>query len=104
MLFEMPIIETLQDAFNAYNHLVDNMIHMQYSGRYEGRNNSSRVKNRNRLNSFADEFQAKCNARAKRTEKFKEKEKWIKLRDDMASEKISLNNHKEVIMGQDGVY
>ena len=104
MLFEMPTIETLTDAENAFTEIVDAMIHMQYSGRYEGRNNSSRSKNKNRLNSFSDEFQALCNTRAKRTDKPKEKAKWIKLREDMAKEKISLNNHKEVIMGQDGVY
>ena len=103
MLFEMPKIETIDDARNAFKVIVDALIHMQYSGRQEGRSNASRGKARMRLNAFSDEFQALCNARAK-TDKKKNKEAWITLRDNMAKEKISLNNHKEVIMGQDGVY
>ena len=103
-LFEMPVILTLDDAMSAFRLIVDALTHMQYSGRLEGRNNGAKRRERTRLNAFSDEFQAVCNNRAAEETDTDTKAKWVAIRDEMAKRKTSLNAHKEVIMGQDGVY
>ena len=100
-LFEMPRIFDLTSAREALTSIIDALIHMQYSGRDEGRSNSARRKNRTKLNAYADEFQAICNSMAKRYPN--DAEEWVKLRDDMAEEKLSLVRVKDRIMDQDGV-
>ena len=101
-LFEMPKFVDLTGARIALAAIVDSLIHMQYSGRDEGRSNSARRKNRTKLNAYADEFQAICNSMAKRYPN--DAEEWVKLRDDMAEEKLSLVRVKDRIMDQDGVW
>ena len=101
-LFEMPRIFDLTSAREALTSIIDALIHMQYSGRDEGRSNSARRKNRTKLNAYADEFQAICNSMARRHPR--DEVEWVKLRDNMADEKKSLVRVKDHIMDQEGVW
>lgn len=101
-LFEMPKITDLASARTALTNIIDALIHMQYSGRDEGRSNSARRKTRTKLNAYADEFQAVCNSYAKRNPK--QEDDWIHLRDTMVEEKKSLVRVKDHIMDQEGVW
>jgi hypothetical protein len=101
-LFEMPKIVDLASARVALTAIIDALIHMQYSGRNEGRSNSARRKNRTKLNAYADEFQAICNSMARRYPS--DEEEWVNLREHMAEEKKSLVNVKDHLMDQDGVW
>tara|TARA_R100000152_G_C6725977_1_gene151261 strand:- start:546 stop:857 length:312 start_codon:yes stop_codon:yes gene_type:complete len=101
-LFEMPKIVDLPSAKSALNAIVDALIHMQYSGRDEGRSNAARRKTRTKLNAYADEFQAICNSMARRYPR--DEVHWVKLRDRMAEEKQSLVKVKDHIMDQEGVW
>ena len=101
-LFEMPKFVDLTGARIALAAIVDSLIHMQYSGRDEGRSNSARRKNRTKLNAYADEFQAICNSMARRHPR--DEVEWVKLRDNMADEKKSLVRVKDHIMDQEGVW
>ena len=101
-LFEMPKIVDLTGARVALTAIIDALIHMQYSGRDEGRSNSARRKNRTKLNAYADEFQAICNSMARRYPS--DEVEWVTLRDAMADEKKSLVRVKDHLMDQDGVW
>ena len=92
-MFEFPKIWDLDSARKALAMILDALIHMQYSGRDEGRN---------KLNAYADEFQAVCNSMARRYPK--DAEEWLHLRNQMAEEKKSLVVVKEHIMDQDSVW
>ena len=101
-MFEMPNIFDLASARVALEMILDNLIHMQYSGRDEGRSNASRRRTRTKLNAYADEFQAIANSMARRYPA--DKDEWIHLRNQMAEEKKSLTAVKEHIMDQDQVW
>ena len=101
-MFEFPKILNLDMARKALAMILDALIHMQYSGREEGRNGSAKKRNRNKLNAYADEFQAVCNSMARRYPK--DEDEWLDLRNQMSEEKLSLVNVKDHIMNQDSVW
>tara|TARA_R100000963_G_C4537618_1_gene36204 strand:- start:72 stop:380 length:309 start_codon:yes stop_codon:yes gene_type:complete len=102
MLYEFPKILTLDMARKALSMILDALIHMQYSGRDEGRNSAAKRRNRNKLNAYADEFQAVCNSMARRYPK--DADEWLHFRNQMSEEKKSLVVVKEHIMDQDSVW
>tara|TARA_R100000951_G_C2583006_1_gene162524 strand:+ start:102 stop:410 length:309 start_codon:yes stop_codon:yes gene_type:complete len=102
MLYEFPKILTLDMARKALAMILDALIHMQYSGRDEGRNSAAKRRNRTKLNAYADEFQAVCNSMARRYPK--DADEWLHFRNQMAEEKKSLVVVKEHIMDQDSVW
>lgn len=97
MLFEFPKFVNISEAKEASASIIDALLTMQYSGRNEGRNNSARRKHRIQMNTFAEEFVARCNVYAKRAPDQDEKQEWHDLRNDMVNQVASLQSSKEKI-------
>lgn len=97
MLFEMPKMHTLSDAREAYKLIVDALIEIQYSGRNMGRSNSARRKHRILMNTYAEEFVARCNSSARNETDVDTSQEWHDLRNMMIKEAQGLVNTKEKV-------
>lgn len=96
MLFEFPKFSTIVEANHSFDLIVDALQTMQYSGRNEGRNNSARRKHRMSMNTYAEEFAARCNSKARASKDDpKVSQQWHELRNRMINEASSLQQTKE---------
>ena len=97
MLFEFPKFGSIPEAKVSFNAIIDGLLSMQYSGRNEGRNNSAKRRHRMAMNTYAEEFVARCNTFARNEEDETIRAEWHDLRNQMINEVSALQSTKEKI-------